>query len=169
MQRRWNIGIGLFGASFALLALFLWFPNDIKGDFIELTRAGKQEPGDAFFPVLIVVFIAFLSLVQIVTGFLLRRSEDDIAEPPISPANVLFLAMLAAIIFASLGLMYWLGPLVVSISGVAEEYRHVSDTAPYKYIGMVLGGFALTFTLISWAEGRIRFERQSSAVCFSLF
>lgn len=48
MQKRWDIGIGLFGLLFAILALTVWFPNDIKGDFVELTRAGRPEPGMRF-------------------------------------------------------------------------------------------------------------------------
>jgi len=59
--------------------------------------------------------------------------------------------------------MYGLGPLTVavlnSVGLLDADYRQLTDTAPYKYIGYVVGGFLMTITLIAWTEGRIR--RQS--------
>ncbi len=43
----WNIGFGAVVLVSALLALTVWFPNDIKGGFIDLNQVGKPEPGDA--------------------------------------------------------------------------------------------------------------------------
>ena len=56
--------------------------------------------------------------------------------------------------------MYWLGPLTVAalntFGWLDASYRALSDTAPYKFIGYVVGGFVMTITLIAWTEGRIR-------------
>ena len=32
----------------------------------------------------------------------------------------------------------------------------MTDTAPYKYLGYVTGGFLMTTTLIVWTEGKLR-------------
>ena len=36
------------------------------------------------------------------------------------------------------------------------QYRHLTDTPPYKYIGYVTGGLVMSLTLIGWTEGRLR-------------
>jgi len=154
MQKRWDIGIGLFGFLFAVIALTIWFPNDIKGEFVGLTRAGRPEPGDAFFPVLLGVFIAFISICLIYSAFGQRQNTAETGR--ITTKNLVFLTILGALIGGSLTLMFWLGPLAVWLSGVDATYRQLVDSAPYKYIGLVIGGFVLTFSVITWAEGRIR-------------
>ncbi|CUH75036.1 Tripartite tricarboxylate transporter TctB family protein [Tritonibacter multivorans] len=157
MVRRWEIGIGLTGLLFALFSLFFWFPNDIQGAFMETTRAGKPEPGDAFFPVLLAGFIAFIAAIQIVSALLKRDQEAQGSDyPRLDGENIKFLALFLAIILGSLAVVYWIGPLAVWLTQEELTYRQLVDTAPYKYLGVVVGGFALTFSLISWAEGRLR-------------
>lgn len=155
MQKKWEVGIGAVGFLFAMIALVFWFPNDIKGNFMEVTRAGVQEPGDAFFPILLASLIGFFSLIQLITGAV-RSSFDRKASGYISARNVVYLTILSSIVLTSLALMYWTGPIVVEILAVAENYRQVIDTRPYKYIGYITGGFFMTFSLITWAEGQIR-------------
>ena len=163
MQRRWEIGIGLCGMVFAIAALMVWFPNDIKGDFMELTRSGKPEPGDAFFPTLLAGFIAFFSFIQIAIGaFRSPANESDYKR--ITLDNLFFLFVLTMIILSGFGLMYWTGPLMVNLFDSAESYRLLIDTAPYKYIGFVTGGFFMIFSLITWTEGHIRFRTVLSGV-----
>ena len=66
---------------------------------------------------------------------------------------------MALILIVSLLLMRWGGPLAVSalqiIGADLPEYRLLSATVPYKYIGFALGGFVLVAGLISWIEGRL--------------
>lgn len=92
----------------------------------------------------------------------LTISRERVATNVISVRNLVFLTILAALIGGSLALMFWLGPLAVWLSGTDATYRQLVDSAPYKYIGIVIGGFALTFAIITWAEGRIK--RRSAIV-----
>ena len=45
---------------------------------------------------------------------------------------------------------------MVSLFDVADEYRLVRATAPWKYLGFLLGGFVLLFTVIVSVERRVR-------------
>ena len=70
------------------------------------------------------------------------------------------LIIFAAICVIGLAIMFVLGPAIVwgmrEVGLTDAEYRHLTDTAPYKYIGYVIGGFLMTVTLIGWTEGRLR-------------
>jgi hypothetical protein len=59
----------------------------------------------------------------------------------------------------SLAVMYWLGPLAVSIFEGDSSYRAMRDTVPYKYLGYLFGGSFLMLGLISLVEGSIRLRR----------
>ncbi|WP_371229888.1 hypothetical protein [Roseovarius sp. 2305UL8-3] len=140
---------------FALFALTFWFPNDIKGGFLETTIAGKSAPGDAFFPVILAILIAVLAAVQVLQGVLLRLGgETSTNAQYITLDNLKFLSVLAVIVGICLALMYWLGPFVVALSGQEATYRQLIDTVPFKYVGFAVGGGFLTCTLIFWAEGK---------------
>lgn len=155
MQRKWEMGIGVVGLLFAIIALAFWFPHDIKGKFMEVTMAGVKEPGDAFFPIILTSIIAFFSVVQLIIGAL-QTSYGQKSFGYISTRNIGYLAILFLIISIGLALMYWMGPLFVAMLGVAKSYRLLVDTIPYKYIGFLTGGFLITFSIITWAEGRVR-------------
>lgn len=157
----WDIGFGVLVLAGSLLAIFVWFPADIKGGFFNTTPIGRIEPGDAFFPVLLAAALAVLSTLQI-TVSLLRGSPTPSAGSlgRLTPANIRFLIIFAAICIIGLAIMFVLGPAIVwgmREAGLTDaEYRHLTDTAPYKYIGYVIGGFLMTVTLIGWTEGRLR-------------
>lgn len=160
----WDIGFGavLFGLS--LLALFVWFPLDIRGGFIEINHVGKPEPGDAFFPILLTSVILALSGFHILKSFFFASGiGDGQASGRLSRSNVVFLVLFHAIVVTGLALMYWLGPLIVALMSSASEteltYRQLVDTIPYKYIGYAVGGMLMTGTLIFWAEGRFAWNR----------
>ena len=59
----------------------------------------------------------------------------------------------------SLARMVWGGPVTVgalqSLGADIPEYRLLSATVPYKYIGFAAGGFVLVAGLISWIEGQL--------------
>ena len=158
----WNIGFGIVLCLFAILALFVWFPRDIIGSFIETNQVGKVGPGDAFFPVLLASAILGLSIVHLVATLWQRRSGDDTAITigKLSSANIWFLVRFHLIVLAALFIMYVLGPLVVSainaVFGSELKYKALVDTIPYKYIGYAVGGCLLTLPLIAWAEGSLR-------------
>ena len=155
----WDIGFGVVMLLGGLTALFVWFPLDIRGAFIEAGISGKRQPGDAFFPVLLACGIVALSALHLVAS-LFRRGpvddEDTAERGRLSPANLKFLVMFHAIVLAGMATMYWLGPLVVGLlnglGAVDASYRQLVDTPPYKYIGYVVGGGTMTLALIGWAE-----------------
>lgn len=157
----WDIGFGAVVLAGALLALFVWFPADIRGGFFHTNAVGRREPGDAFFPIILASTLAVLSAIQLVLAVLRPRPQtDDAPQARLTTHNLKFLATFLAFTGAGLAIMYWLGPLTVSAMqalGLTEaDYRNLTDTAPYKYLGYVVGGFLMTVGLIVWSEGRVR-------------
>jgi len=154
----WHIGFGVVALTVALLTLLVWIPNDIKGGFIENNQIGKPEPGDAFFPVILAGLIALLSVGQLAGALFGRKAQP--APGVLTSNNLKFIILFYAFVLIGLTIMYWLGPLVVEAlrgAGVIDNtYRQLTDTAPYKYLGFVTGGFLMTLGLIVWAEGCIR-------------
>lgn len=157
----WNIGFGVAVLVFALFSLFVWFPADIPTGFFFINAIGREEPGDAFFPILLASLLAVLATIQItVTIIQSRRGYVGPTPGTLSLANLRFLAIFAAMVCAGLAIMYWLGPGVVqmlAMVGVTDgTYRQYSDTTPYKYIGYIVGGLLMTVAMIAWTEGRLR-------------
>ena len=156
----WNIGFGVVASIAAFFTLLIWIPNDIKGGFIEINQIGKPEPGDAFFPIILASLMLVLSTGQLAGAVL--SSKPQAASEKLTAHNLKFLFLIYTIILAGLTVMYWLGPLVVDAlrsTGVIDStYRQLADTAPYKYLGYVAGGFLMTTSLIAWAEGAIRLK-----------
>ena len=168
----WDIGFGVFVLAGALLSLFVWFPADIPTGFFFTNAIGREEPGDAFFPIILATLLAILSTIQLILALFKYRTDD----PSLAPAvltfkNFRFLLLFSVIMAAGLAVMYWLGPMTVSLlnawGGIDADYRQLTDTAPYKYIGYVIGGFLMTITLIAWTEGEIR-PRSILAVLITL-
>lgn len=160
VRTRWDIGFGLLTMALSLLALFVWFPNDIVGGFIEVSAIGRTVPGDAFFPVILAVGIFLLGALQAVLATSRAMAGRPTPARTLTFSNVRFVAALVAIVLGGLTLMVWLGPLTVDALNTVEvlegSYRNFSDTAPYKYIGFVVGGFSMTVALIVFTEGRLR-------------
>jgi len=157
----WDIGFGVVVLAGALLALFVWFPADIPTGFFHTNAIGREEPGDAFFPIILALLLLLLSVLHL--SMSLFRSWQGRAAPvtgELTVQNFTFLGAFMVIMVISLAIMYWLGPLTVAalniIGWLDTSYRALSDTAPYKFIGYVIGGFVMTITLIAWTEGRIR-------------
>ena len=157
----WDIGFGAVLVVFALVSLFVWFPIDIPTGFFFVNAIGREEPGDAFFPIILAVLLAVLSAVQLIVSLLFRgggRAESDSGR--ISSDNLKFLAVFLLIVGTGLTFMYWLGPAVVGLLnaiGILDgSYRNYSDTVPYKYLGYIVGGAMMTLGIIRWTEGRFR-------------
>lgn len=157
----WDIGFGVVIFVGALLAIFVWFPNDIRSGFFYVNAIGRTEPGDAFFPIILASTLAILSGIQLYIS-LFHRSPNASTEPTpaITKSNFKFLLTFGAICILGLSIMYSLGPVTVWVMRefglIDAEYRHLTDTAPFKYLGYVVGGFLMTMTLITWTEGHVR-------------
>jgi hypothetical protein len=161
----WDIGFGVVVFLGSLLALFVWFPADIPTGFFFINAIGREEPGDSFFPIMLAVLLLILSIIQLGLAVFRARpaNEDGTPTPTLTLSNFKFLFLFVVISMVGYAIMYGLGPLTVavlnSVGLLDADYRQLTDTAPYKYIGYVVGGFLMTITLIAWTEGRIR--RQS--------
>lgn len=156
----WDIGFGAIVFVGALLALFVWFPSDIRGGFFNINQIGRPEPGDAFFPILLASALVLLSLVQMALVLLRPTPPDTAIQAKLTLDNVKFLGLFLIITASGLAIMFWFGPVVVwtmrEAGLIDATYRQLTDTAPYKYLGYVVGGFLMTMTLIAWTEGRVR-------------
>ena len=157
----WDIGFGAALFGLALFALFVWFPNDITGGFVETNFIGKTEPGDAFFPVLLAGTILVLSGFHFLRALFSHKHRNTAAPSGrLTRANIVFLVLFHAIVIAGLAVMYWLGPLTASLANLAGitdlTYRQLVDTVPYKYVGYIAGAFLMTASLIRWTEGGLR-------------
>lgn len=153
MQKRnlWDLGFGLTVLVFGIVALFVWFPNDIRGGFIERSPAGRPEPGDTFFPVLLVSAMMVLAAIQVVRAWLSPSPATEV----LTGENLRFLIFFLIVFGVGIALMRWTGPVVVQVLDVGS-YRNLSDTMPWKYIGYLTGGLWLGVGIIVWIEGRIR-------------
>ncbi len=170
----WDLGFGAAVLALAAAALFIWFPRDIRGAFIDIGTGGNPEPGDAFFPVLLASALFILGGVHLVASALGRTSpppDGDDAPGRLTLGNLRFFALFHVIVFIGMAVMYWLGPLIVdALNGVGlfdASYRQLVDTVPYKYIGYGVGGLLMTLVLVAWSEGGLR-RRSLYTVAFVL-
>jgi hypothetical protein len=154
----WDIGFGVVVLAVAVVALTVWFPNDIRGGVIVLGATGKPEPGDAFFPVILASLMGLLGAIQVC--FALFKPSARAQAGRLDSGNAVFMAGFCVIVGVGLALMYWCGPAVVgalkSVGLTEHDYRQLTDTAPFKYIGYVVGGFVMTVAIVVRAEGMVR-------------
>ncbi|WP_164658152.1 hypothetical protein [Tropicibacter sp. Alg240-R139] len=148
-----NLILGAATIAFAILVIFIWIPLDTQTGLIEKVRR-QVTIGDALAPTIAASFLAIGGLMLV----LFERNADD--QPKVSPQDVLFgLALIASIIISIL-VMRYAGPATVGLwnllSGSEAEYRLLRDTAPWKYIGFLLGGTVMITMLVSLVEGRLR-------------
>jgi hypothetical protein len=167
-NRNWNIGVALFFIGASLLTLFIWIPADIEtGVLVEERRS--VVVGDAMAPTAAAVAVLITAL-GLLVGSLFDRGLLPSTEPAVgvSRSNLVCLTTMAAILIVSLQLMVWGGAFIVSVLQLAgaalPEYRLLTDTVPYKYIGFVLGGFTLVCGMISWIEGRVSLRASAIAL-----
>lgn len=147
-----NALTGLFFAALALLLLFVWIPLDSDTGQIEKVRR-QVAIGDALAPTVAAVFL-------LIGGGLLMLLEGKSDTPPaMDPASMKFVARVFAMLIVSFLVMRYTGPLAVevvnSMRGSDLEYRLLRDTAPWKWLGYVLGGTLAICGTISLSEGRL--------------
>lgn len=139
-------GLGLVCLIFALVLAVIWVPLDADTGLIEKVRR-RVAIGDGLAPTVAAVFIGL-------GGLLLMLAPGRNGAERITTGNLRFLGVLLLGLIVVTGLMRWAGPLAVSLLGEGD-YRLLRDTAPWKWVGFALGGFALVAGLIIWIEGRV--------------
>lgn len=159
-SRYWNMSVAVIFLAFSAFALGWWIPNDVESGVL-LEERRSIVIGDAMAPTMTALAMFIVSAALLIGCFLPKpevRAQEAIERSiGISLENFANMAALLAILALSLACMVWAGPLVVSMlqsMGVdLPNYRLLTDTVPYKYIGFILGGFILVFGLISWITG----------------
>lgn len=148
-----NLILGAATVAFAILVIFVWIPLDTQTGLVEKVRR-QITIGDALAPTIAAGFLVLGGLMLILS----ERQDEN--QPRLAKQDILFgLATLFLIVTAVL-IMRYAGPIVVwlwnALTGDAFEYRLLRDTAPWKYIGFVLGGTFMITGLVSLVEGYLR-------------
>ncbi|MEM7428027.1 MAG: hypothetical protein AAF441_18190, partial [Pseudomonadota bacterium] len=141
--------------------LLWWIPADTETGVLVEDRY-SIEVGDAMAPTMVAVGILIVSL-ALIAGAWLGRTKPPADEQEqligISPDNFKSVLWMVLLLAGSLVFMRWGGPAVLavlrSLGADLPEYRLLSATVPYKYIGFASGGFVMVAGLISWIEGRL--------------
>ena len=145
--------LGLVAVAFGLFIALYWAQHDSETGLVERGR-GRNTVGDALAPTVAAGILIVSGLWLTVAGAVSQR---------FTWANLGFLAVLLACLFASLVLMRWGGPALVQML-TGQEYRPLRDTVPWKYTGFLLGGTTLIAALIFVVERQIRPSRLGIAL-----
>ena len=135
---------------FGLFVAVIWAPLDSDTGLVERIR-GRWTIGDALAPTMAGLLLAVSGLALSVSS--LRRPGRNL----LAIRNLQFILSAATCVAAALLVMRYAGPLIASIT--VGEYRPLRDTAPWKYLGFVLGGGILVVGLGFIAEGRTNWRR----------
>lgn len=150
--------LGLIAIALGLFVALYWAGADSETGLIEKLR-GRYSVGDALAPTVAGVFLALAGLWLAITA--------DV-KVTFTRANAGFIAAVIGLLFISLGLMRWGGPWIVeAITGA--DYRPQRDTAPWKYIGFLLGGTTMISALIYVVERQVRWSRLIIALGVTVF
>lgn len=166
LSRSAEITIAAVFLVMALITVLIWVPFDSETAMIE-THRRQTSMGDAFLPIVAGWLIVICATVQLLISMKLSNEADT--EGPVIDGNAMaFLLQLSGITVASLLVMYWAGPLAVSLfvhsdGSEALTYRQMRSTYPFKLLGFVLGGFGLVFFTTSLIEGRFKVARVISS------
>jgi len=167
LDRHTELLIALAGALLAALALFVWIPADSETAMIETFRR-QTYLGDAFLPSVAAAAMLFAALGQIAVT--LVRPRDRWGPRLFDHVTVSFFLSFTFIVGLSLALMFWAGPLLWDMLGDDERtYRQMRDTAPWKYLGFVLGGMFMVGGIITLIEGRLKPRTLVLAFGFTAF
>ena len=160
LERVLEIWISLVFLGLALITVFVWVPFDSETPPIYVFRR-QSYIGDAMLPMVSAGGIAVCAVIHL---FLSSRSSKKAAgDAPFDRTSLHFFAPFTAIVAVSLGLMFWGGTVALGLVDLFVDevgtYRQMRSTAPWKYIGYMLGGFTLVYGTISLIEGQLTFKR----------
>ena len=150
-----DAALGVACLLFGLFVAVIWAPLDSDTGLAEKVR-GRWTVGDALAPTMAGLLLAVSGL-ALAAGSLRKTGKDLLGT-----RNLQFILSAAACIAVALLVMRYAGPLIASIT--VGEYRPLRDTAPWKYIGFVLGGGILVTGLGFIAEGRTSWRRFALAI-----
>lgn len=143
--------IGALFFVLSLIAIFVWIPSDTATALVERVR-GRTTIGDALAPTIAATILAVSSLL-LLFGF--GRTDPNSG----AAVSIRFLAGAFAILFVSLALMRWVGPVAVALFGPqGQDYRVLRDTFPWKYLGFLVGGTFMVAAPIMGLERRFRWQ-----------
>lgn len=144
---RWhpNTILGALAVTFGLVLIFVWVPLDSATGIAE-PRRGKYVIGDGLAPTVAGVFF-------VVPGLLMIFGPRPENAPRLERRDWRFLAGLLALAALGILLMRYAGPLIAA--GIDGGYRPLRATAPWKFIGFLLGGAWFVGATISLVEGRV--------------
>ncbi|MFN3147814.1 MAG: hypothetical protein ACE368_22505 [Paracoccaceae bacterium] len=134
--------LALVGLGFALLVIFVWVPLDTGTGFVEKVRR-RYTIGDALGPTVAAIVIA----VGAVLAWLRPAQSGTLTRK-----NLVWMARLLALFALCLLIMRYAGPLAAM--GMEGGYRPLRSTAPWNYIGYLLGGTIMVGGLTGLAAGR---------------
>lgn len=143
---RANVLLGLLACAMALMVALIWVPLDTSTGLIEKVRR-QVTIGDGLAPTLAAGFI-------LLGGLLVLLFEPTENARRVTPRNLLFLCTFLLIVCVAFMIMRWAGPAIGALI-LEDGYRPLRDTAPWKYIGFILGGTILIAGLIGLVEGRV--------------
>jgi len=147
-----NLVLGILMSAAALLIVFVWIPSDVETGIFEKVRR-RLQIGDAFAPTLAAGLLGTGGVLLIVEA-LKSRTTLRIARHSIG-----FVVGLFALFLLFTSVMMWAGPAFVAVLGdQGAEYRLLRDTAPWKYLGFLMGGTLLVSALISFVERRVTWQ-----------
>jgi uncharacterized membrane protein YidH (DUF202 family) len=164
LDRKTELWIALVCLVAGLIAAILWVPFDSETPPIYDFRR-QTYIGDAMLPMVAAAGIAICAAVHLILNW--RRKPTD-TEPPFDKLTGGFFLILFAIIISAFLVMYWAGPVALALFGPSGEeavtYRQMRSTAPWKYLGFVLGGFILVFGITTLLEGQMKWKRAVSSL-----
>ena len=154
-----DAALGALVLAFGLFIVFVWAPLDSETGIAEKVR-GRWAVGDALAPI-----VAGALLIASGTGLLAGASRT--ATPAaLGLRNLGFLASVIGCVGASLAVMWLAGPVAAALT--VGDYRPLRDEAPWKYLGFVLGGGLMIFSLIALVERRLSLARLVLALAVAL-
>ena len=151
--------LGLVALALGLFIALYWAGADSETGLVERVR-GRSNIGDALAPTVAGAILATSGLWLFITG---RDTTSGLYLSSLWFVGALFVVLLTALL-----LMRWGGPGLVEVV-TGAEYRPQRDTAPWKYVGYILGGTLLVAGLIWLVERRLRWSRLFLALGVSVF
>jgi hypothetical protein len=161
-RSRADLALAVLAILGAILAIAIWIPSDSASGLIETVRR-QTRVGDALGPTVAASFILF--------GGLMLLLRPVVSEARLTGQNLTFLLLILAGFALCIALMRWVGPLAVQLfAGPEATYRDLRDSAPWKYLGFLAGGWSMVFAMICRGEGRLSWRAALIAVlaCLAL-